>query len=221
MAAVGQVGGPILAQGPVFAAPRPAFRAPFAASQRGVGLVSSPINPIGGGFAGVQALRINQGVRIARPLPAPVAPIAPLPIAPIAQPIPVPISVPQQGPIAINGLSRAQFGNGLIGVNAQPFGLRLSPLNFGQFNFGGQPLALNPAPIQHLDSLRGLQGTYQQGGLAFGSFPLNNNNGAEHSLFLLPNNAVQQPQLVHSGSGAATNVITQKTDSEDYSRKSK
>jgi len=213
--AVGQVGGALLSGA--------AIRGPI---RGGAGLVAAPIGPIGGGIAGVQSLRINEG--IGGPIQAPLlkatqlpVPIAAGPVGPIEQPLPIaPVSAP--GPIAFGGavggagFTRAQsighIGTSFIG-GGQPFGIRLAPVNYGQFSAvgAGGPLGVNTASFQQLDGVRGL---------SFGNHPLN--TGANGAFLLLANGGVQpQPGLHLSG---ATNLIAQKAvdlREEDYSRKSK
>jgi hypothetical protein len=193
-------------------------RAPLNEFRQGEGLVAAPIAPIGGGFAGVQSLRFNQG--IAKPIAKaaqialPVAPVA-LP-APVAQPLPAPIGIRTGGAVTKFGLRTqaiAPFNTGFVGFT--PVGV--NNLGFGQLGVGVAPLGASAGHFQQFDSFKNVQTPFPARGLALGGFPVN--NGA--NLFALPvNGAYSQSQLL---SGESVETITQKkeSDGEDYGNKSK
>jgi hypothetical protein len=192
-----------------------------------IGLVQAPIapirGPIGGGI-GIQTLRVNQlnqGLRVAAPLPvaraanigqiAPLvaqAPIASLPVAPvqglgITRGTHLGLGLINQGVSSLN-LGLAPIGVNTLGLNHlnQGFGLRVAaPL-------GGLGVTNT---FQQLGGVRGLQTPLTgYGGYALGNLPLN--AGAN---LLLVNGGVQPQQLV---SGASVQTVQLKESDDDYKK---
>ena len=206
--------------------------------QQQIGLVQAPIAPIGGpigGGIGIQTLRVNklnQGLRVAAPLPvsraahiAQIAPlsVAPLPVAPVAG-----LGITRGthlGNIAFNGFRTQSFApihQGLINQGVSSVNLGLAPigvntLGLNQFNQGFGVRVAAPLgglgvtnTFQQLGGLRGLQTPLHYGGYALGNLPLN--AGAN---LLLVNGGVQPQQLV---SGASTQTVQLKESDDDYKK---
>lgn len=190
-----------------------------------IGLVQAPIapirGPIGGGI-GIQTLRVNQlnqGLRVAAPLPvaraAHIAQIAPLVAqAPIAS-LPV---APVQGLGITRGTHLGLINQGVSSLNLglAPIGVNTLGLNHLNQGFGVRVAApLGGLGItntfQQLGGVRGLQTPLTgYGGYALGNLPLN--AGAN---LLLVNGGVQPQQLV---SGASVQTVQLKESDDDYKK---
>jgi len=208
-----------------------------------IGLVQAPIapirGPIGGGI-GIQTLRVNQlnqGLRVAAPLPvaraahigqiAPLvaqAPIASLPVAPV-QGLGITRGT-HLGNIAFNGFRTQSFApihQGLINQGVSSLNLGLAPIGVNTLglNHLNQGFGVRvAAPLgglgvtntfQQLGGVRGLQTPLTgYGGYALGNLPLN--AGAN---LLLVNGGVQPQQLV---SGASVQTVQLKESDDDYKK---
>lgn len=165
-----------------------------------IGLVQAPIAPIGGaigGGIGIQTLRVNklnQGLRVAAPLPvsraAHIAQIAPLPVAPL------PVA-----PVAGLGITR---------------GTHLGLINQGvsSLNLGVAPIGVNTLGLNHLNQGFGVRVAAPLGGLGVTN-TFQQLGGLRGANLLLVNGGVQPQQLV---SGASTQTVQLKESDDDYKK---